>query len=99
MSTLSIKLSRQLQNFLNDNKIITKDDKDKEEYIWHFGLKYYVSQGMENRVVNAIVTKWEQDSIEDIRDFQIRLEMGPEEVVTMVRDLVDTNLLMLFGAA
>ncbi|KAF8458595.1 hypothetical protein BGX38DRAFT_1256454, partial [Terfezia claveryi] len=92
MSALSIKLSRQLRNFTNGNKIIT-NDKDKE-YTWHFGsLKYNLSQGVENRVVNAIVTKWEQEGIEDIGNFQSRLGMRHEAVVTMVQGLGPVRIL------
>ncbi|KAF8439502.1 hypothetical protein BGX38DRAFT_1332334 [Terfezia claveryi] len=99
MSALSIKLSRQLRNFTNGNKIIT-NDKDKEGYTWHFGsLKYNLSQGVENRVVNAIVTKWEQEGIKDIGNFQSRLGMRPEAVVTMVQGLVNTDLQGFFGVA
>ncbi|KAF8457730.1 hypothetical protein BGX38DRAFT_1326660 [Terfezia claveryi] len=100
MSALNIKLSRQLRNFSNGNKIITKDYKDKEEYTWHFGsLKYNLSQGVENRVVNAIVTKWEQEGIEDIGNFQSRLGMRHEAVVTMVQGLVNTDFQGFFGVA
>ncbi|KAF8436753.1 hypothetical protein BGX38DRAFT_1274306 [Terfezia claveryi] len=98
MSAISIELSEQLREFSNDNKIITQDGIYVPIYFWHFGNHLYkLSGGVENRLVNAIVAKWEQEGIKDMEDFESKLGMTPEAVITMVRELVDTDLQAFFG--
>ncbi|KAF8454728.1 hypothetical protein BGX38DRAFT_1140826 [Terfezia claveryi] len=98
MAPIIINLREQLREFLNDNEIIIQEDMYLPIFVWHFGDHIYnLSASGENHAVDTIVAKWEQEGIKDMGEFESKLGMTPEAVVTMVRELVDTEIQAFLG--
>ncbi|RPB26423.1 hypothetical protein L211DRAFT_847073 [Terfezia boudieri ATCC MYA-4762] len=90
--TVKDELRDQLQQFLEKHRIITGFTMN--EKTWHFETnKYVFNPAVITSVVLKIVDKWVKQGIKKMEG----IEMPEEEVVEMVRKLVDDDLAVRLG--